>query len=139
MTSGGAIHAPPCAVASFVVTIPAGNGEIERAVLPLQGATARAWMRPMIFTNCCQTNMPHDTTFASRGSPLALSIAPIVVLGLCIRMAPRSGGVWLIPTLGILGRKENPVVYWAAIVAAALVPTILFGLTAYAAKDVRTG
>ena len=87
----------------------------------------------MIFTKCCDTSGTWDPTFTAKGSPLIVLIPLIVVLALYIWMTLRTGGAWLIPTLRIVSRKENPAGYWAAITAAALALTIAFAATAYAA------
>ena len=62
-----------------------------------------------------------------------LAVLIAAVLALYIGMALRFGVVWLMPTLRILIRRENPAGYWAVIGAAALVLTILVALVAYAA------
>lgn len=89
----------------------------------------------MIFTNCCVAHAAYDPTFTARGSPLVIPAALIGVLIAYIAISLSSGGVWLIPTLRILGRRENPAVYWAVIVAAALALTLLLAGAAYASAQ----
>ena len=61
----------------------------------------------------------------------AIVTALIGSLGLYIWMALRTGVVWLVPTLRILNRRDNPTGYWTTIGAAAFALASLVGFIAY--------